>query len=121
MYQIEVSELFEKQAKKLIKKYPSLAIELLTLQTQLAENPFMGVALGNDIYKIRLAVKSKGKGKSGGLRIIDYVFKSNETIYLLSIYDKSDVSSISIETIKSYVAEIMESFGLNDKKDDKKG
>ncbi len=65
-------------------------------------------------------MKSKGKGKSGGLRIIDYVFKSNETIYLLSIYDKSDVSSISIETIKSYVSEIIESFGLNDKKDGKK-
>ncbi len=90
------------------------------MQNQLAENPFMGVALGNDTYKIRLAVKSKGKGKSGGLRIIDYVFKPNETIYLLSIYDKSDVDSISIETIKGYVAEITATFDLNNKQDDKK-
>lgn len=51
------------------------------------------------IYKIRLAIKSKGKGKSGGARVITYVLTDNNEIYLLTIYDKSEFDSIDDKTI----------------------
>ncbi len=60
------SDKFKKEAKRLSKKYPSLKEELADLNDTLAEKPETGTPLGNDTYKIRLAIKSKGKGKSGG-------------------------------------------------------
>ncbi len=65
-YSISSIPLFDKQAKRLVKKYPSLKKDLAKLLENLYENPTYGTALGNNFYKIRLAVASKGKGKSGG-------------------------------------------------------
>ncbi|MEO8148473.1 MAG: hypothetical protein ABI723_12585 [Bacteroidia bacterium] len=64
-YNIDTIPLFDKQAKRLAKKYPSLKKELSQLFENLADNPFQGDALGNNFFKIRLAIASKGKGKSG--------------------------------------------------------
>ena len=61
---------FEKSAKSLLKRYASLKLELKKLSNDLKENPTLGVPLGSGVYKIRLAIKSKGKGKSGGARIL---------------------------------------------------
>ncbi len=107
-YEIETTELFEKQLKKLAKKYKSLKEDMERFFEELLENPKLGVDLGDNTYKIRVAVKSKGKGKSGGLRIIDYVIDSQNLIYLLTIYDKSDIDTISKATIKAYVKEVVE-------------
>ena len=71
-YNIVPIDNFKKEVKRLIKKYASLKNELLELNEQLEENPTLGTSLGNDIYKIRLAIISKGKGKSGGARIISF-------------------------------------------------
>jgi mRNA-degrading endonuclease RelE of RelBE toxin-antitoxin system len=57
-YNVELSENFKKEAKKLSKKYPSLKTELTRLFTELQENPTIGIPLGNDIYKIRIAITS---------------------------------------------------------------
>lgn len=62
-YSVELSVNFKKEAKKLIKKYPSLKIELAKLFLELEENPTIGIPLGDNIYKIRLAIASKNKGK----------------------------------------------------------
>lgn len=62
---------------------------------ELEENPKLGTPIGKDCYKIRIAVTSKGKGKSGGARIITYVRIQNNTIFLMDIYDKSDQATIS--------------------------
>lgn len=59
-----------------------------------------GTPIGNDCYKIRLAIKSKGKGKSGGARVITHVYVSKTTVYLLIIYDKSDQKNISDNELK---------------------
>ena len=107
-YKIEISDLFEKQSKKLKKKYPSLSQELQDLLALLISNPFAGTPLGNNIFKVRLAVKSKGKGKSGGLRVITYILVSNKIVFLLFIYDKSEISSIKTELIKKYVLRILD-------------
>ncbi len=74
-YKIIAIDNFKREAKPLIKKYPSLKGELEQLQTQLLENPRMGVMITESFYKIRLAVKSKGRGKSGGMRVITYVWE----------------------------------------------
>jgi len=83
-YKVELTDNFKKKAKKLIKKYTSVIAELAELGKQLVDNPTLGTALGNDVYKIRLSIASKNKGKSGGARIVSFV-KIDETVYLLFI------------------------------------
>lgn len=97
---------FKKEAKRLAKKYPSLKAELTILNEELIVNPKAGSSLGNDVYKIRLAIKSKGKGKSGGARVITYVISENAEVYLLTIYDKAEISSVDDKTIKKIIADI---------------
>jgi len=86
---------FDRQFKRLAKKYPSLKSELATLISQLGNKPDDGTPLGNDCFKIRVAIASKGKGKSGGARVITYLTISEGAVFLLSIYDKSEQSDIS--------------------------
>lgn len=106
-YKIELTDNFKNEAKKLIKKYASLRTEIIELGKELAENPTSGTPLGNDVYKIRLAIASKNKGKSGGARIVSFVKIIDETVYLLSIYNKGNKDSISDkeieELIKNYI------------------
>ena len=102
-YNVIPSEKFKKEAKRLIKKFPSLKQELADLGKVLSVNPESGKSLGNNTYKIRIAIKSKGKGKSGGARVITYVISKNEEIYLLTIYDKSEFDSIDDKIIKNIV------------------
>ncbi|MDB4918595.1 type II toxin-antitoxin system RelE/ParE family toxin [Mucilaginibacter sp.] len=85
---------FDKQFKKLVKRYPSIKSEIAGLITELRLEPNKGTSLGNDCYKIRMAIASKGKGKSGGARVITYFAISEHSIFLLSIYDKSQQSDI---------------------------
>ena len=86
---------FNKQLKRLSKKYPSIGKDLAELGKDLSENPIQGKSLGQDCFKIRLAISSKGKGKSGGARVITCVRIIHETVFLLSIYDKSDQEDLS--------------------------
>jgi hypothetical protein len=99
-YNIVPTDNFKKEAKRLIKKYASLKSELEKLNDELEENPTLGTHLGNDIYKIRLAIASKGKGKSGGARVMSFVKVIDTTIYLFSIYNKGDKDSISDKEIQ---------------------
>ncbi|HRH70195.1 MAG TPA: type II toxin-antitoxin system RelE/ParE family toxin [Flavobacteriales bacterium] len=66
----------------------------------------MGTALGHGLYKVRLAIASKGKGKSGGGRIITYVVTEDAEVYLLSIYDKSDYDTVDTKAMKQLAAEL---------------
>jgi hypothetical protein len=105
-YTINTVDNFRKEAKKLKKKYASLGKELETLGQTLSENHTLGTALGNDCYKIRLAIASKSKGKSGGGRVITCVYAHTETVYLLSIYDKSEKENITETELEAYLNEI---------------
>ena len=105
-YKVETTPSFEKQAKKLAKKYPSLKSDLLQLTESLETNPAQGTLLGNNFYKIRLAIKSKAKGKSGGTRVITFVKIINQIVYLASIYDKSEQATISDKELE-WLAEII--------------
>jgi len=100
---------FLKDLKWLLKKYPSLLSDLEHLNELLILNPQLGTPLGNNAYKIRLAIKSKGKDKSGGARVISHVETEliarveNTVVNLLTIYDKSEIPSISTEKIKGLI------------------
>ena len=91
---------FDKQLKRLSKKYPSLKIEYSQLLKDLERNPMQGVSIGNDCYKIRIAIASKNKGKSGGARVITYVQIKDTSVFLLSIFDKSENDNIPNSELK---------------------
>ena len=97
---------FDRQAKRLTKKFPSLKKELSELIVSLEENPFQGNPMGHHCYKIRLAIASKGKGKSGGARIITYVISPQKEVYLLTIYDKAEFDSIDDKMLRRIIAVI---------------
>ena len=99
-YKVDTTPPFSRGAKKLIKKYPSLKNELAKPGNQLSNDPTTGTALGNQCYKIRLAIRSKGKGKSGGARVITHLHVAGNTVFLLSIYDKADQENISDAELK---------------------
>jgi mRNA-degrading endonuclease RelE of RelBE toxin-antitoxin system len=99
-YKIEITRHFERVAKSLLKKYPSLKGELKELGDELSDNPEKGEPLGNNLYKIRLAVASKGKGKRSGARVITYLKTEQGNVYLLTIYDKGERDTISDKEIK---------------------
>jgi len=94
-YEVRPIAVFERQAKRLIKKYPSLKVELATLAKLLKEDPEQGTPIGKGCFKLRLGIASKGKGRRGGARVITNFVVSHETVYLLSIYDKSEKDTLT--------------------------
>ena len=111
--EVKITESFRKAAKPLIKKYKSFLNDLSELQTKLLGNPEAGTSLGNNVYKIRLRIKSKGKGKSGGARVISYLEKNligiveieeeKITVNLITVYDKSDRENITDAELKDLI------------------
>jgi mRNA-degrading endonuclease RelE of RelBE toxin-antitoxin system len=89
-FKIIAADSFSKQLKRLSKKYKSLKMDIKPLFDSLPESPIQGDYIGDDCYKIRLGIASKGKGKRGGARVITCVKIVGETVFLLSIYDKSE-------------------------------
>jgi hypothetical protein len=105
-FKVDTLPNFEREAKRLIKKYNSLHKEINELIDSLEINPRQGKHLGSDVYKIRLAIKSKGKGKSGGARVMTQVKTISQTVYLFSIYDKGEKENISDNEIKDLIKDI---------------
>jgi hypothetical protein len=102
-YKIVTTPHFENEFKQIKKRYRSLPADLNKLHESLLANPTMGIDLGNNTRKVRMAIASKNKGKSGGARIITcnvLVNIANTKIYLLTIYDKSQQESISTREIE---------------------
>src|SRR5450759_4606498 len=99
-YNIIATPKFSNDLKSLAKKYPSLKKEYPQLISALEQKPDYGTSIGNNCYKVRLAIRSKGKGKSGGARVITYIQITKEAIVLISIYDKSEKANINDKEIK---------------------
>jgi len=110
---VQITKNFKIAAKPLLKKYPSLSKDLLNLEIELKNNPKLGTPLGNNTYKIRLKISSKGKGKSGGARVISLVetiligelnFKdAGVTVNLITIYDKANTATINDKELKELI------------------
>jgi len=97
MTNVALSENFKRDFKRLAKKFRTLFAELNFLISELEVNPQQGADLGGGFYKIRLASESKGGGKSGGFCVITYYLEKTEegeTLYLVTIYDKSEASIV---------------------------
>jgi mRNA-degrading endonuclease RelE of RelBE toxin-antitoxin system len=99
-YNIIAVPKFRKDLNALAKKYPSLKEDFAILLENLETNPTLGTAIGKNCYKIRLAIKSKGKGKSGGARVITNIVIDKTTVYLLSVYDKSEKDALTNKEIE---------------------
>lgn len=98
MIKVKLFDQFKRELKPLAKKFRTLVVELNQLIDELERNPTQGKSLGSGLYKIRLSSQSKGGGKSGGFRVITYYVETKndvETVYLVSIYDKSEFSTVS--------------------------
>ena len=94
-FNIYTTGFFDKELKKLAKKYPSVKNDFKAVVDSLKKDPKQGQPLGKDCYKIRMAISSKEKGKSGGSRVISCVKIVAGSVFLLSIYDKGEKESIS--------------------------
>lgn len=113
---VKITISFKRQAKLLLKKFSSLNKELAQLENDLSKNPKLGKPLGHDSYKIRIAVKSKGKGKSGGLRVISHInteiiglieeIGENVIVNLIAIYDKSETATITDKELMDLINRI---------------
>ena len=107
-YNVISIAVFERQAKRLIRKYPSLKGEILYLIEKLKKEPEQGIALGNHCFKIRIAIASKCKGRSGGGRVITNIIITEKTVYLLFIYDKSERENLSARELNELLQFIPE-------------
>lgn len=108
-FKIITSEYVDKEIKRLSKRYKSFKADLIGFQQELLENPYQGVEIAPNIRKVRMAISSKGRGKSGGARVITFnalVSEVEGTLALLLIYDKADSSSVKINIIKDIIKEM---------------
>jgi len=105
-FEILATDDFERELKKLAKRYRSLKKDIAQLGADLREQPEMGTPIGKNCYKIRLAISAKGMGKSGGARVITCVYVEAEKVYLLSIYDKSEQADISEGRLRQLVESV---------------
>ncbi len=108
-FEISTTPEFENQAKSLQKRHRSFKNDLKDFVISLKENPFQGVELSPGIRKIRMAITSKGRGKSGGARVITYTVVTAETdgrVYLMNVYDKSDFSTVELSVLKEIVRDL---------------
>jgi mRNA-degrading endonuclease RelE of RelBE toxin-antitoxin system len=94
---------FNKNVKRLAKRYPSFVEDLRVFLKDLEENPEQGTSIG-EFRKIRMAITSKAKGKSGGARVITVnclVEEKEGEVFLVTIYDKSQTESITKKEMKT--------------------
>ena len=102
-YKIEALPPFAKEVKYLAKRYKSLKEDILRLRDELLENPLSGTDLGGGLRKVRMSIRSKSQGKRGGARVITFtvlVSVDEGTIYLVTMYDKSEIESMSVKEIR---------------------
>lgn len=100
---------FARRAKLLAKKYRSFKEDYCRFLDSLEKNPFQGVSLGGGVYKTRMAIASKGKGKSGGARVLTYNIQETEPdrlfVTLMSVFDKGEMDNVSDEYVQSVLQE----------------
>ena len=106
---ISVSDDFAKEAKRLAKKYPSFKQDYKDFLLSIKNNPLQGDEITKNIRKIRMAIKAKGKGKSGGARVITFNIitdiKNGHVVFLL-LYDKEDASTVKVNVVKQLVRDM---------------
>ena len=103
------SDYFTSEFKKLAKRYRSLAEDYERFLESLMSNPLQGVEIAPNVRKIRMAIGSKGRGKSGSARVITLnalVTEQDGTVYLLLVYDKADTSNVKMNVVREIIKEM---------------
>ena len=106
---VSVSDGFAKEAKRLAKKYKSFKQDYKEFLESIKVNPLQGDEITKNIRKIRMAIKAKGKGKSGGARVITFNILTdveNGQVVLLLLYDKEDASTVKVNVVKQLVRDM---------------
>lgn len=106
---ISVSDDFAKEAKRLAKKYPSFKQDYKDFLLSIKNNPLQGDEITKNIRKIRMAIKAKGKGKSGGARVITFNILTdieNGQVVFLLLYDKEDASTVKVNVVQQLVRDM---------------
>ena len=106
---VSVSDDFAKEAKRLAKKYPSFKQDYKEFLESIKNNPLQGDEITKNIRKIRMAIKAKGKGKSGGARVITFNILTdieNGHVVFLLLYDKEDASTVKVNVVKQLVRDM---------------
>jgi mRNA-degrading endonuclease RelE of RelBE toxin-antitoxin system len=101
---VETLPEFDRQYKKLKKKYSSFSTDFLELLEKVIADPMSGTDLGKNCFKFRLGIRSKSRGKSGGARLISHVVVKDETVFFLTIYDKSEKDNLTDKELKELLA-----------------
>ncbi len=109
---IEALPAFVRELKRLGKKYPSIGKDLEKLGETLLQHPRTGTAIRRGARKVRLAIGSKRKGKSGGARVITYFVEHAGVLYLLYLYDKSELENVSDADLDAWVSHVRDQTAL---------
>lgn len=112
---VVVRKSFLGPAKRLAKRYRLFYKDVAKLISELGVEADIGTPLGSNVYKIRLGIASKARGKSGGARVITYVYRSAGAVYLLFVYDKSDMDTIPETDLRALVRELEAEIGQSRK------
>ena len=97
---------FARELKRLAKKHRSLKQDILLLKKDLELDPGLGIDLGDGFRKIRLKITSKGKGKSGGARVVTrdiIISQQHHKIIFVFIWDKSEIKNVNINLLKQFL------------------
>ena len=108
-FEIQTTSYFDTEAKRLAKRHRSFIDDLEDFQKNRLKNPYQGTELSPGIRKIRLTIDSKGRGKSGGARVITFTYLVDEkdgVVILLLLYDKTDASSIKINIVRKIIKDL---------------
>ena len=108
-FEIQTTSYFDTEAKRLAKRHRSFIDDLQDFQEELLKNPYQGTELSPGIRKIRLTIDSKGRGKSGGARVITFTYLVDEkdgVVILLLLYDKADASNIKMNVVRKIIKDL---------------
>jgi len=108
-FEIQTTSYFDTEAKRLAKRHRSFTRDLQDFRDSIMKNPYQGTEMSPGIRKIRLTIDSKGRGKSGGARVITFTYLVNEkdgVVILLLLYDKADASSIKMNVVRKIIKDL---------------
>lgn len=94
-FDIYESEHFAKELKRLSKKYKNIKKDCKVFVDLIDNESSLGVDMGGGLYKARVANSDKNRGKSAGYRLISYIKVIESEIWLVHIYDKSELENIT--------------------------
>jgi len=102
-FQVFKSATFLKTEKRLAKRYPSVSGDVEHFLSVVESPENLGIPLGKNIFKARIANKDAKRGKSGGYRLLSYLRLEEGRLILLYLYSKTDLANVTEEELDRIV------------------